>query len=326
MARSATRHGDDDSLAVRAAWLHHAAGLTQAEVAARLGVSAVKAHRLVARANQSGAVKVFIDGDVAECVTLESRIAERFSLGYCEVVPDLREAGLPLRALGLAGAAFLQREIEARRDGVIGVGHGRTLAAAIAAMVRTPAGSLRFVSLLGGLTRNHAANPHDVIHRLAEKTGAVAYVMPVPFFANTVKDRDVLLSQRGVRDIFDLAARAELMIVGIGTARPDAQLVASRMIDVEEIREVRELGGEGELLGHFFDAAGRRVETSLSARTIAPDLEALRAPRVVAVAGGEGKVAAIGSVLRSGLLDGLITDERTALALTGGDPIPGPRT
>lgn len=313
---AAGRREDDSSLAIRAAWLHYAAGMTQSEVAARLGVSKIKAHRLVAQANQSGAVKISIDGDVAACAALEARLADRFALGYCEVVPDLHDGGLPLRALGIAGARFLQRQIEALEHGVIGVGHGRTLAAAVAALPRMKAATVRFVSLLGGVTRNYAANPHDVIHRLAEKTGAAAYVMPVPFFANSAQDREVLLSQGGVRDVFDLAARADLMVVGIGTAQADAQLVASHMISAEELSRVRAEGGAGEMLGHFFDRAGRPVKTALSERTVSPDLEGLRQHRIVAIAGGREKVVGIASVLRSGLLHGLITDELTALALT----------
>lgn len=314
MARSTARQ-DDESLAIRAAWLHYAGGLTQTEVAGRLGVSAVKAHRLVAWANQAGAVKVSVDGDVIECLQLEQRLVERFGLLWAEVVPDLGEQGLPLRALGHAGAAYLGRAIDADDGGMIGVGHGRTLAAAVAAMPRGGAGRTRFVSLLGGLTRNYAANPHDVMHRLAEKTGAEAYVMPVPFFANTANDREILLAQPGVREVFDLAAQADLMVVGIGTAEPEAQLVTSRMIAPEEIHEVQEKGGVGEVLGHFFDADGRPVETSLAARTLSPDLHSLDGRRLVALAGGPNKVSAIRSVLRTGLLGALITDERTALGL-----------
>ncbi|HEY4805123.1 MAG TPA: sugar-binding transcriptional regulator [Paraburkholderia sp.] len=315
MTKSADRRDAEDSLAIRAAWLHYVAGQTQADVASRLGVTGLKAHRLITRANQSGAVKFTIDGDVAECVVLEASLAQRYGLSYCEVVPDLNEGELPLRALGFAGSQFLQREILSLQDGVIGIGHGRTLAAAVANIPRMDAGTVRFVSLLGGVTRKYTANPHDVIHRLAEQTGAVSYVMPLPFFANTAEDREVLLSQRGVREVFDLAAHADLMVVGIGSVNADAQLVASRMIEPAEIREVHDLGGQGELLGHFFNAAGEHVETSLAARTVAPELKDLKGRRIVAIAGGTSKIEAIRAVLKSGLLSGLITDEASALAL-----------
>ncbi|MDQ1849632.1 sugar-binding transcriptional regulator [Gemmobacter fulvus] len=320
MARTVRTRDSEESLAIRAAWLHYAAGLTQAEVAKRLGVTNVKAHRLITRANEAGAVKVTIDGDIAECVELENQLAAAFNLTYCEVVPDLHEEGLPLRALGVAGAGFLQRAIDSHPDGVIGIGHGRTLAAAVADMPRTEAGRVRFVSLLGGLTRNYAANPHDVMHRLAEKTGATAFVMPVPFFANSVEDREVLLSQRGVSDVFALAAQSDLMIVGIGTTEPDAQLVSSRMVEMPEITEVKARGGTGEILGHFFDAEGRPIETSLTQRTLSLGLEELKGRRIVAIAGGTEKTCAIRSVLMSGCLSGLITDERTAHALANGQP------
>ena len=318
MARSPQSRDAEDSLAVRAAWLHYAGGLTQADVARRLGVAGVKAHRLIARAVEAGWVKVRIDGPIAELVALEDRLARRFGLDYCEIVPDLSEDSPPYRGMGLAGAAYIQRMIEALPQGVIGVGHGRTLAAAVKELPRVEATSLRFVSLLGGLTRNYAANPHDVIHRLAEKTGAQAYVMPVPFFANSVEDREVLLAQRGVSDVFRLATTADLMLVGIGTTEPDAQLVGSRMVEMAEIIEVREEGGKGEILGHFFDENGRAIRTSLTQRTLSLELDQLRGRKIVAIAGGSEKTWAIRSVLMSGLLGGLITDERTANALATG--------
>jgi len=177
---------------------------------------------------------------------------------------------------------------------------------------------LRFVSLLGGLTRNFAANPHDVMHLLAEKTGAQAYVMPVPFFANTAEDREVLLSQRGVADVFALAQSAPLKIVGIGTVKRDTQLVTSGMIEPEEIDAIARAGGVGEMLGHFFDREGRALETPLTSRTLAVSLEDGAQDRIVALAGGYEKVEPLRAVLLSGLLSGLITDESTARALLAG--------
>jgi DNA-binding transcriptional regulator LsrR (DeoR family) len=315
MARRTTGPDPDQSLAIRAAWLHYAGGLTQAAVAKRLGLPSVKTHRLIAKVVADGVVKVSIDGEIVECAMLEEDLCRRFGLDFCEVAPDLGEEGLPLRALGLAGAGFLRREIERGEDRVIGVGHGRTLAAAVHQLPRFDAGGVRFVSLLGGLTRDYAANPHDVMHRLAEKTGARAHVLPVPFFANSAEDREVLLAQRGVHAIFDISNRATLKFVGIGTADAGAELVATGMIEPREIAEITAVGGVGEMLGHFFDAHGRVLETTLTARTLAVDLDGQPGSRIVAIAGGPSKVEAIRAVLLSARLKGLITDERTARAL-----------
>ncbi|MBD8653883.1 sugar-binding transcriptional regulator [Rhizobium sp. CFBP 13726] len=305
----------EESLAIRAAWLHYAGGLTQAAVAKRLGVPSVKAHRLIARAVADGAVKVSIDGAIVECAELEAQLCDRYGLATCEVAPDLGEDGLPLRALGLAGSSFLRRTIEGGDYKVIGLGHGRTLAAAVRQMPRFEATGVCFVSLLGGLTRNYAANPHDVMYNLAEKTGSQSYVMPVPFFANSAEDREILLAQRGVREIFDMSNGAGLKFVGIGTADASAQLVASGMIERREITEIAAVGAVGEMLGHFFDGDGRVLETTLSARTLSVDLETPEQTRIVAIAGGLQKLASIRAVLRSRRLKGLITDEPTARAL-----------
>lgn len=310
------------STATRAAWLHFAGGLTQSEVAKRLGLTSLKAHRLIARASREGLIKVYIDGEISECVQLEEKLNSRYGLEFCQVVPDLDESendngALPLKTLGMAGAQYLKLALERDKDQLIGVGHGRTLAACIDYLPRTSAGKTRFVSLLGGLTRKFAANPHDVIHRLAERTGAEAYVMPVPFFANSVEDRSVLLNQRGISDIFELGKQANLLLVGIGTAEPGASLVETGMIERKEINEIKRKGGCGELLGHFFDRTGTAVETELSSRTLSLSLDELHGRRMVAVAGGKEKTDAIRSILKSGFLKGLITNESTASALAG---------
>ena len=85
-----------------------------------------------------------------------------------------------------------------------------------------------------------------------------------------------------------------------------------------ELTEVNQCGAVGELLGQFLDAKGRLVAASLTDRSLSLRLEDLKGKSVVAMAGGPAKVKAIEAVLKSGVLTGLITDERTAAALTEG--------
>ena len=306
---------EEADLCVRAAWLHYAAGLTQGEVAKRLGIPSVKAHRLVARANRLGLVRVSIDGDIAECIRLEEAIAARFGLATCEVAPDLDDEALPLRTLAIAGSRHLRLAIESGEHGVIGFGHGRTLAACVSMLPKMSVPDVKLVSLLGGLTRRYATTPFDVIHRLAERTGAQAYVLPLPFYANTVEDRAVFLEQRGVAPIVEMGVQATLRLVGIGTMEADASILSTGMIEREEFDAAKKVGGVGEVLGHIFSLSGKLIENEISARTLSMAAADIGRQRTIAIAGGRTKINAIRAVLASGLISGIITDERTARTL-----------
>jgi DNA-binding transcriptional regulator LsrR (DeoR family) len=318
--RSNLQIDEEATLAARAAWLYFAGGQTQGEIAEKLNVPNTKAHRLIARASRDGLIRVFVEGPIAGCVALEEQLKAKFGLGHCEVVPNIDDGVLPLRTLGMAGARYLRNVLDRALHGIIGVGHGRTLAAAIDFLPSSPAPHVKFVSLLGGLTRRFAANPYDVIHRLSERTGSEAYLLPVPFFANSVGDKAVLLSQFGIADVVALARQASLHLVGIGEVDNAGFITSAGMVSASEIEDVARAGALGEVLGSFFDDQGRQVPTDLSARALAPDIELLRGREMVAIAGGRNKMKAIRAVLRSGLLTGLITDESTARQLTGEEP------
>ena len=318
--RSNLQIDEEATLAARAAWLYFAGGQTQGEIAEKLNIPNTKAHRLIARASRDGLIRVFVEGPIAGCVALEEQLKAKFGLGQCEVVPNIDDGILPLRTLGMAGARYLRNVLDRALHQIIGVGHGRTLAAAIDFLPSSPAPHVKFVSLLGGLTRRFAANPYDVIHRLSERTGSEAYLLPVPFFANSVQDKAVLLAQFGIADVVALARQATLHLVGIGEVDNQGFITSAGMVSASEIEDVAHAGALGEVLGSFFDDAGRRVPTDLSNRALAPDIELLRGREIVAIAGGRNKMKAIRAVLRSGLLTGLITDEATARQLTGEEP------
>ena len=311
---------EEAALAARAAWLHFAGGKTQGEVAELLGVQSTKAHRLIAKARADGLIRVFVEGPISGCIALEEKLKSDYGLTFCEVVPNIDEGPLPLRTLGMAGARYLRHLIEEGRHGMIGIGHGRTLAAAVDLMPSVAARRTKFVSLLGGLTRRFAASPFDVIHRLAERTAAEAYVMPVPFFANTEKDRQVLEAQYGVSDVIAMAKEAELYIAGIGEVDRKSFIATAGMVDEEDVDEVMKTGACAELLGHFFSETGAHLSNSVSDRAMAPRFADLKSHKIVALAGGTSKTRAIRAILEHGLLFGLITDEATARRLAALKP------
>jgi DNA-binding transcriptional regulator LsrR (DeoR family) len=308
-------------LAARAAWLSYVGGYRQEDIAERLHVSRVKVNRLIAKAHRQGMVRVFVEGTAADCVALEDELARRFGLKFALVAPNLNGGDLPLATLGNAGSRFLHSVLEDGPDLTIGVGHGRTIASVVDNLPRVSRPGVRFVSLLGGIVRNAVANPFDIIHRLGERTGGETYFMPVPFVADSVADKAVLTAQRSLREVFDLAAETELCIVGIGELSDNAFMRLSGMVSDADFRELREAGAVGEVLGEFLDGDGRPLDVDVNRRSIGLKLDDLRGGggrRVVAIAGGSGKVEAIGAVLRTGVITGLITDEVTARSIVAG--------
>ena len=304
----------ESDLAARAAWLHFVGGLTQSDVAKRLQLTSTRVHRYIARAQNDGLIRVFVDVESSDCVRLEGELIEAFGLSFCHVALDAVETGpLPLRALSAVGGDYLMRVSAASRSGVIGVGNGRTLAASVDAMGRVECPDLRFVSMLGGLTRSYAANPYDVIHRLARKTSAEAYLMPAPLFANSAEDKRVMMAQQGIASTMRLIDEAELVVIGIGSIAYDpGGQPASALSGPEALDGLYAEGARAEIMGQFIDRNGGLMDTPYNQLVMATELGALRGREVVAIAGGEPKAEAIEAALKSGLLTGLIIDEATA--------------
>ncbi|QFZ83563.1 sugar-binding transcriptional regulator [Variovorax paradoxus] len=304
------------SLSIRAAWLAYVGGHTQEQIAERLGVSRVKVQRLIASAMQSGLIKFFVEGVPAECMALEDQLTEAFGLKRCVVVPttqvDPDDSADAIPALAVAAARQLTRVLDAGEVRTIGVGHGRTLAAMVERMPAAIRRDTRFVSLLGSLTRRSAANPFDLIAKLAERTGGECYFMPVPFLADCRADAQVLRAQRGVQHVLELVRECELCVVGVGDLGPDTHLLRTQSVTADELAALRDAGAVGELAGCFVASNGKPVKCEMNERAVGASLDDLRGRDVLAVAGGAYKAEAICAVLHTGLITELIIDEAAA--------------
>jgi DNA-binding transcriptional regulator LsrR (DeoR family) len=306
----------DLNLATRAAWLSYIGGYTQGDIAKRLGVSRAKAHRLIALAQDRGLVKVFIEGEPAECIACEELLVRRFDLRNCIVAPSLgdeHDGDGEFASVGAAASRFLHRLLFAMAPGALaGVGKGRSLTAAIAGMPALKRPDLRFVSVSGSLTRKLSANPFDVVQRLVERTGGEGYFRPVPYLAASGAEKDVLLAQKSVQDMLGLARQADVFVIGIGTLEQDAHIRQVGMVSEDEWDELRGLGAVGDIMGSFIDIEGRPVDSAVNGHALGLGMEDLRDRRVVAVVGGNGKAKAVLGALRTGIVTDLVVSEPAA--------------
>jgi len=310
------RPDDADPLewAARAAWLYYVGGLKQSEVANRLGISAMKVHRLIARATEAGLVTVSVDATVGRCMRLAQQLLSRFGLTQCDVVPKLE--GLPFQAVGTAAGRLLTGAIEAGTHPVIGLGHGRSVATAVRSVTRVAAhANQRIVSLLGGAAQQRSSHAFDVVNRLATRTGSDAWVMPVPLVADTPDDAVIFRRQKLIARTLAMGAQSSFSLVGIGEVSGAAFLLSEGIVTSGDVAALVRAGAVGELLGHYYDARGKAIDSAFSHRIVGVNPLTLKGRGMIAVAAGKTKIPAIRAVLATGFLTGLVTDETTARGL-----------
>jgi DNA-binding transcriptional regulator LsrR (DeoR family) len=311
----------EEQLATRAAWLYFVSGLTQAQIGKKLGINRIRINRLLAQAREQGLVQIRITGRLAECVALEEKLKSRFALEAAVVVPTPPDPALIPHVIGAAAANVLAERL---RDGMsVGVGWGRTLRLSLRSVPRRPLRKLSVVSLMGGLTRGAAMNPHETASRLADLLDAECYYIAAPALADSEVTRDVILAQPAIRDVFERIGRLDLAMVSVGDLHPKSTIAEVGLVNGRDIADLKVAGAVGDLCCQWLDQWGTLVDHPLNKRAIAPPPEALkRLPCVIVPSGGPHKIAIVHGALHAGMIDILITDELTAvgvLAWTAGD-------
>lgn len=309
----------DRETATRAAWLYYVEGLTQAQIARRLGLNRIRVNRILAQARESGIVQIRVHGKLADCARLEAALVDRWGLANAVVVPTPEDESIVPQAIALEAGYVLSRRLE---PGIaVGIGWGRTLRLSLASIEERPLPSVEVVSLIGGLTRGSVLNAYETAFHLADRLGGSCYYIAGPVYADTRETRDVLMAQGLVREAIDRARTVDTALVSVGAVSEDATMRRLGLISAEEARELREAGAVGDLCGHWIDEHGRVVDHPLNERVIAlPPEDLLAIPDLVLASGGRAKIAVIRGALSRRRVKVFVTDTLTAQMLLGETP------
>ncbi len=304
----------EEQLATRAAWLYFVAGLTQAQIGKKLGINRTRINRLLAQARDQGLVQINITGRLAECVALEEKLKHCYGLSEATVVPTPPDQSLiPQVIATAAGAALAERLM----DGMsVGIGWGRTLRLSIQSVPRRSYRNLSVVSLLGGLTRGSAMNPHETASHLADLIDAQCYYIAAPALTDTEATRDVLMAQPMLREVFDKGEKVDLAFLSVGELTQTSTMARVGLVSRADVDGLLAAGAVGDICAHWIDSQGRLVDHPLNSRVVALSPEKLRYISCVVIAsGGKAKTPVLRGVLKGRMCNVLITDEQTAKAV-----------
>ena len=312
---------DQLRIVTRVAWLYHARGLKQSEVADSLGLSQSRVSRLLDTAVSLGIVRTSVRLPPGLQLELEQALEETYGLREARVfdVPDPGDEVRLLGDLGLMLAGYLE-EVPLKGEIIGFTSWSRTLRATVRAMT-APAGANAsyVVEMLGDVgppgVQHEAA---EVTQQLARIAGAEPRFLRVPGVVQSPRARRTILENDSyARESLSLLDSLDEALVGIGAFSIDAPLLpGDNFFTYAQFQRAQELGAVGQVNLRFIDRDGNAISSELDDLVIGVSLDQLRAStRSIAVAGGRSKHAAIRGALLGGWVNTLVTDVTTAQQL-----------
>ncbi len=293
--------------------LYYEEKLTQTQIGERLELSTPKVNRLLQHAREQGYVHFVIRTPFQHLFDLESRLKAIFGLQDVIVIPAVGDTSSSmLNAIGSVAADFFLDHI---RDGdVVAITPGTTIRAISQSLDATRPYKVEIVPILGSIQGNIESDMNYLAAHMAERLSAKSYQLHAPAFVDTKEHCNLVRSMAPVKNILDIARKANVALLGVGTVDPEtSRFVEFTALSVEDMSEVAEQCGVGEISAHIYNIEGQPCSQEYADRVIGLTLDEIKEiPYRIGVAASAAKALPIYGALRGGYLHALITDEAAA--------------
>ena len=309
----------EERFLARVAWAYYTEGLTQEQVAHKLGATRLRVNQSLSLARKRGLVRITFNTAFAACAELEEGLTARYGLTQAYVAPAPQDARDVQMIVGAALGNLLSELLADPAIKCFGMSWGNTLNLAtrfVAAMERP---DLEIMSVMGGLTRGSDLNSFEITTRLADLLGAQHSYFTAPLYAGSAQSRDTIMQLDVFREVLEKLRTVDAMAMAAGDLSQRSLLMRDGLPSDTTMEELLALGGVGDVLGTVIDAEGRPVDHPINERVIGLGLHDLaRIPNVILAAGGTHKVPVIRALLGLGHINTFVTDETTARDLLAG--------
>ncbi|MEZ2128576.1 MULTISPECIES: sugar-binding transcriptional regulator [unclassified Sinorhizobium] len=307
---------EQQELMVKAAWLYHVEGMTQAQIGEQMNLTRRRVNEILAAALEAGIVRISFSSPLAANIELESRLRSRFGLQDAVVVPTPADPRQLHSVLGRGAATYLDRLVQARKPGSIGVGWGSTLRETVHHMSAANEPQMEVRSMMGGLTHGSEINTFEIVRSFAQVLKAQCLYFAAPIYAESPQSREAIISQSVFQKIFRQTYGVDVSFLSVGDVSKQSLQVRYGLPESTSAEDLIAVGAVGDLLGRYLDADGDPVDHRLNEQVLSPELDDYRKiPCRIVASGGAHKHAILRAVAKSGLATILMTDENSAAAI-----------
>lgn len=304
-------------LLIRVASMYYERDYSQQKIANILKISRSNISRLLKEAKEKGFVEIRVHKRLSTVPQLERALVKAFNIDVALVL-DGGNANYEMRLKQVGQLAAWHLESCIDDDDTLAIAWGTGVASAVTAFPSLTALKTNVVQMIGTVGRvDSVIDGPELARELAGKLGGQHFYLHAPLFVDSPSTREIFLQQTTIRESLDIARRAQLALVGIGTTVPGrSSFLRAGHLTETELDMLRQAGAIGETAGQHFDINGDASALDINQRVIGLSAEELRTiPCTIAVACGLHKTRSIVGALRGGYIDVLATDDMTARAV-----------
>ena len=288
-------------------------GKQKSAIAQELGISRFKVARLLEEAKAAGIIKISIESPAEFDIHLGEELAKKYGVQYVFVakISDKFPESTEL-LMATAAANYLMDNVGP--EDVLGISWGSTVAKVVDGIHTLPA--IPVVQLVGGVRSSKLdTNGSELVRRLSLQGGGDAFPLMAPLIVDSEAMAVALRGEAAIVETLSQFDKVTVALVGIGSWTPQNSSLFKELSQKDQ-EDLTNSGAVADVCGIVLNSNGEAMKPSFQKRTLAISMDELsKVPKVIAVASGITKVAAVNSALKSGLIDVLVTDSNLAAKL-----------
>lgn len=306
---------DNTRIAVRVCRMYYLEDLSQKTIASKLGISRPQISRILSSARKDKLVSISINDPFEEESKLQDSIRKMYAVQDVFVFDvSASPEQTKLDDFGQIAASYL--ELFIKNKSTVGVMSGRTVDSTVRGIVNFSRKGLEVVPLVGGLG---ALNPNwhanTIALSLAQKSSGTSYALNAPIIVSDPKIRDMFIKEPEIKSVLDKGKQCNTIIVGIGDVSEKSTNIKAGGLNSQDVSQLQQAGAVASACCSYLDRNGNILNLEIENRYIGQKLQDLQQSTIIALAYGQRKLTAIQSLLRSKILDVLMTDLETARLL-----------
>jgi len=310
-------HEESKEVIAEVASMYYEQDKSQEEIGEILFFSRSKVSRLLKKAIEMEIVSVTVNYPIQVMASLGKSLSECYPLKEVVVLRNRFDTMPTMRKLiGQAAARFIDAHLSAKD--VLGLSWGKTMREVVRQLTPRDFKDITVVSMVGTATvKGSSVDSNELVKKAAAKYQARFVQMKPPLYTCNPEQTALLLADPDVQKAMTAYRSCNMAVTGIGSVESIcAQYFDDPSLVEEESDRLKALGAIGSICGRLFDRNGREVNSQLKNRTMGIGIDELkRIPTVILTISDPEKTDAIYSAITSGLVNVLITDDKTAIEL-----------